>query len=200
MTEQAGQVERIPDPVPEDKDRGLRGTEMLALVVLLVVWVATLMAGILVNSAPYRDRLLSPHLLNFQELLLNALIVLATYTMSNVAILAFVAGILGCLAARAELVIGGQPGTLRDRVNPKSSAILRSFLVYVALMSGVLILVEAPFATPTQEKYVRLAGLVSLLSFWVNWKPAFFGGIADGVSAALKSRADTSLKAKGTHR
>ena len=38
----------------------------------------------------------------------------------------------------------------------------------------MLVIVEAPFSAPTQEQYLRLAGLLSSVSFLVNYKLGLF--------------------------
>jgi hypothetical protein len=139
----------------------------------LVVWTGSFLAGILINSAPYRESIssLSGPL---SALLRDALVVATTYTYTNVAILCLLAGLLGTLARRSQLGTDEQRLSGPDTINPRSSAVLRGFLVYLALIAGVLILGDDP-AQPTQKGYVRLAGLISLLSFTVNARPAVFG-------------------------
>ena len=42
------------------------------------------------------------------------------------------------------------------------------------MLAGVLIFGDNP-VEPTQNQYIRLAGLISLLSFVVNARPSIFG-------------------------
>ena len=106
----------------------------------------------------------------------SGLLSMLTYTLTNVAFLCILAGVLGVLGNRAVLRPGEQAKQNRDRdtTSPKNSAILRGFLVYLTLIAGVLILGDNP-AAPTQIQYVRLAGFMSLAGFVVNYSPAIFG-------------------------
>jgi hypothetical protein len=174
---------------PEGVDRkatGLRPLDHVLLYVTLVVWVVVFLLGILIDSSPYRAKLITiqgPA----SEYLVSGLVVALTYTLTNVAILCVLAGVLGTLGRRSQLGADRQGVVHRDTVNPRSSAVLRGFLVYLALISGVLILGDDP-AQPTQKQYVRLAGFVSLFSFVVNFNPALFGGLLRRLGEQIDKR------------
>ena len=133
-------------------------------------------------------------------------VVLTCYTPINIALLALLAGVLGALGCRAHLYrreavriereqeaeqqppgrSGASPkrdsdATVQqpwfDRVNPYLSGVIRGFFVYLLLISGLLILTEDPFADLSPQRYIRLAGFLSLLSFVVSFRPEVFGAL-----------------------
>jgi hypothetical protein len=52
-----------------------------------------------------------------------------------------------------------------------------SFLVYLAFIAGILITANDPFGNPTRDQYVRIAGLLSFVSFVVGYDPTRFQDI-----------------------
>jgi len=156
---------RSPPPAP-----GLSIWEQLLIYPVLALWVVVFLVGTLVASAPFRATFGAfggP----VGELLVAGLVVLITYTYTNVGILCLLSGLLGTLGRRAQLGATALPLSERDSVNPRSTAILRGFLVYLAMLAGVLVFGDDP-VEPTQNQYIRLAGLISLLSFVVNARPS----------------------------
>ncbi len=156
--------------------------DMLLLWLAFALWLAVLLVGTLVASEPFRmgfadfDR-------GVAAVIQDGLLVLITYTFTNVAILCVLAGVLGALGAKAILVSDkqGEKVAVPDTTSPRSSAVLRSFFVYLALIAGVLFLGENP-AEPTQNHYVRLAGTISLAAFVVNYRPKIFGRVLERAS------------------
>ncbi len=159
----------------KDLKLGLGPTDMLLLWISMILWLAVFLIGTLVNSEPYRNRFAA-----FEGGIVGTietgLVVIITYTLTNVAFLCILAGVLGVLGTKAILVSDAQASqeTYRDTTSPKNSAIIRGFLVYLTVIAGVLILGNDPAHT-TQIQYVRLAGLMSLAGFVVNYRPAIFG-------------------------
>jgi len=166
----------------------------IVVVVMLVIWLIIFGAGTLINSEPYRNQLA-----NWSESYLSwvffttALTVLVCWTPTNIALLSGAAGLLGVAGRYAGLHLEREQKDPPDVTNPWFSALLRSFFVYLLLVSGLLIVVESPFATPTQTQYLRLAGLLSLFSFLVNYSQAFFAGF-------LRYAADRLDTEKGRHK
>lgn len=166
---------------------GFRVADHIILWISLIAWIAFFLAGVLVNSEPFRLRVTSLEPPVFPDRLLDGLVVAAVYTLTNVAILCILAAILGTLGRRSQLGVDGKHQSGRDSINPRSSAVLRGFVVYLALISGVLIFGESP-AAPTQTQYVRLAGFASLLSFVVNWNPTSFASLLEKISSAMQQK------------
>jgi hypothetical protein len=61
------------------------------------------------------------------------------------------------------------------------SALSRGFFVYLAMLSGLLILTGDPFDRPTPGQYVRLAGTCSLFCFIVGWQPDLLKKLMDRI-------------------
>ena len=55
-------------------------------------------------------------------------------------------------------------------------------------IAGVDGLLENPFASPSFEQYLHLAGLVSLFSFMVNYDPMLFGRIISRITTVVDKR------------
>lgn len=147
----------------------------VALATLAVLaWVAVFSVGLLIDSAPFRARV---GVLNGAavSLLGDFLIATVTYTVTNIALLGCLAGLIGAIGRTAGLEIQGDGEKLTDKTHPFLSGALRGFVVYLTVLSGILILFENPFKDPTADQYVRLAGLVSIISFVVSYDPRMFG-------------------------
>ena len=96
-------------------------------------------------------------------------------------------GVLGALAARASLGTDGEGESGQDTTSPRNSALLRGFMVYLALIAGVLMFGDDP-AAPTQKQYVRLAGFMSLVAFVINYRPSLFGKLLQRAGATLEGK------------
>lgn len=167
---------------------GLQTIGKVLVFVAGVLWLVTFAAGLCINSLPYREAIAGN---TWQwELIWAWFVVITCYTPTNIALLAVFAGLLGALGAKASLQRDPPAGQVpeRDLVNPYLSALIRSFLVYLALLSGVLILIEDPFTTPTPEQYVRLAGFVSVLAFLVNYRIEIFGSMIERLVTAVEGK------------
>jgi hypothetical protein len=86
------------------------------------------------------------------------------------------AGLLGALSRIAILHIRkeDEEELPSDTTDPLLSGIFRGMFVYLLVVSGVLIINEAPFTNPSQIQYSRLAGFMSLLSFLLSYNPRRF--------------------------
>lgn len=145
--------------------------EFLLVLVGIALWLAVFLLGALVDSAPYRASF-AAFGGGLAGTVKSGALVMLTYTLTNVAILCMLACLLGAAAARARLGSDAE-GQVEDRTAPRSSAVLRGFLVYLSLLAGVLIFGEDP-AVATQKQYIRLAGFISLLGFVTNYRPELF--------------------------
>jgi hypothetical protein len=161
----------------EKRDAGGQMTVLQhgTMAVTVLVWLGMFLVGTMVNSAPYRARFASLGG-SFGEIVSDGLIVGITYTLTNIGLLCLLASVLGSLGATANLGADGEADPERDTTAPLVSAILRGFLIYLALLAGVLILGTTP-AEPTQTQYVRLAGVTSFLGFAVSYRPELFAGL-----------------------
>jgi len=162
----------------------LRVTDIVLMWAGLVLWVGAFLLGTLVNSGPYRDSLAGLQG-GLSGVVRNGMIVVFTYTLTNIAILCVLAGLLGTLGAKARLGTDHEREEDQDSTFPLTSSVLRAFLVYLLVVAGLLILGDDP-ASPTQRQYVRLAGFISLLGFVVNYRPALFGRLLKRAGALIE--------------
>jgi len=149
-------------------------------VISVLLWMLVFLPGLTISSAPFRQQLISGHLT-----WTNVLMTLITYTVTNVAILCCLSGIIG---AASKVIIGGTRKEAKSGESDSMSGlllagVLRSFLIYLLFISGVYLATNAPFASPTQEQYVRVAGLISLFAFFAGYDPRFFGRIVESFAS-----------------
>jgi len=180
-----GETPPVAETGPDGGGGGLTRYDLGLLCLLLPLWMALFLVGTLVASAPYRASFAT-----FEGgvagSLRSGLVVLSAYTLSNVALLCMIASVLGAIGAKARLEPDvpqrreGEP----DVTSPRTSAILRGFMVYLTLVSGVIVFAEAP-SEPTQSQYVKMAGVLSLVAFIVSYRPALFAGLLDRGSTLL---------------
>jgi hypothetical protein len=145
--------------------------------VAIAMWLAVFLPGLTINSKPYRDAIMDGSLA-FADTSMAFL----TYTITNVALLCCFAGIIGSCTKRLlrpeeeeEPGYGGEP--VNQDMNPIFSGVLRGFLIYLLFLAGVYAATPDPFAAPTPEQYVRMAGTISGLSFVINYDPALFESV-----------------------
>ncbi len=158
-----------------------------AAVIALLLWIVLFSAGLLMDSSPYRTRIVNGP---FTMRDFTAAILL--YTPSNVALLSVVSGFLGGCASKlagpgdvvAKLELAQSKGDQRAARDLErrmmylsespATSMLRGFLVYIGVISGILLLISDPFKDPTAEQFIRTAGLVSAIAFVMGYDPTRF--------------------------
>ena len=149
--------------------------------VSVLLWMLVFLPGLTISSAPYRQQLVEGNL-SWESVMMT----LITYTVTNVAVLCCLAGIIG--AATQAIFVGTHPKEQKEEEDKLSgvllAGVLRSFLIYLLFISGVYMATNAPFAAPTQEQYVRVAGLISLFAFVSGYDPRFFSRIVDSFASS----------------
>ncbi len=180
------------------KTNGLSNLGKTLTIITIVLWILIFLAGTIVNSFPYRSKIASktPDT-TFLNDFINWIIVLLVYTPTNVALLSILTGLLGALGRCATLhVISKQEETDEfpvDPINPYLSGIIRGFIVYLLIISGMIIVLQSPPISPqTPEQYARLASVVSVVSFIVSYNPKYFGKFLHRAAEAIKKKKDQS--------
>lgn len=173
---------------PGRERKGLLWYDTALLSVLLPLWLVLFLAGTLVDSAPFRSRFA-----DFEggalDSLVNGLVVMSTYTLLNIGILCVIASVLGSIGATARLgpdedrSLAEGPGVS----SPRSAAVLRGFIVYLTLISGLIVFADSP-TEPTEIQYVKLAGVLSVVSFIVSYKPTLFAALLERGARMLSDR------------
>lgn len=102
------------------------------------------------------------------------IVVLLCFLPLNLAWICAASSTLGAFGNRANLSDDQISRRFRDLSNPYVSAVLRGFFIYLFMLSGLLLLDDAPFSNPAPGQYVRLAGFLSLFSFLVSYQPRLF--------------------------
>lgn len=157
---------------PIEDPLGAPGRVLLAA--HLVAWALIFAAGAVVSTAHCREAFLEPEALSQAQTLRCGLLVLVCYTPCNVAWLAALAGVLGAMGRIARLTPHHPHPANDDLVHPYLSGAIRGFFVYLAVISGILVISSDPFTSPNPGQYLRIAGLVSLFSFLVSYNPGLF--------------------------
>lgn len=165
-------------------------------VVSMLMWIALFSAGLLIDSEPYRKGLLNKEV-TVHDLLLAALL----YTPTNVALLRMLAGLMGGCSSlmydhgdlqeqikNAEAEGNHQmAGRLTLRLSYLSespfSSMLRGFLVYLAIISGILLAISDPFKVTSANQYIRLVGLFSVIAFVMGYDPTRFEDLINTLSS-----------------
>ena len=188
--------------------RGLRHFEGASSFLVFVLWLVLFAAGILVDTRPYREHI-SPSAVVAMEtpsapgvpsqparpgtahagsIFTAWLIVLFCYMPLNLAWLCATSSTLGSLGSRANLSDDSINVASVDATNPYVSALLRGFFVYLFLTSGLLLLDETPFSSPSPGQYIRLAGFLSLFSFVLSYQPQLFTALIDSAFQRIQVR------------
>lgn len=168
---------------------GLNPLKKFIVFTAILIWISIFIGGILVNSEPYRNVISNYTYTTVETETLDThpggenpnffvalLVVVLCYTPSNLVLICMCAGLLGALSRIAKLHIkdDGQDEIASDKIDPLMSGILRGLFVYLLAISGILLINEAPITNPGRAEYVRLAGLLSILSFLLSYNPSRF--------------------------
>jgi len=158
---------------------GLNGYGRLLTGITIIAWIGLFAAGIIVNSEPYRNQITGQGPgAGLENMILVWVIVLLCYTPTNIAALSLASGLMGALGRKATLHCEPEEGEETtfpdDPINPYLSGLIRGFFMYLVIISGTVIVLETPFSAPSQEQYIRLAGIISIASFIISYNPQNF--------------------------
>jgi hypothetical protein len=166
----------------------LESLEIGSSLAALALWLVLLSAGLSVSTQPYIDTIQDQQAAS-PWAVVKALFIIATcHTVTNTALLCCLAAFLGALGFRVLGVKTGAADGL-DRRDAYVAAATRGFYVFLIVQSGSIMLSDQAFTNLTLEKYIRLAGLSSLLSFTVGYNPALFRQLMERVDRNFTSDA-----------
>lgn len=170
---------------------------------LFLAWLLLFIFGMSVKSNTFKDHLIiTDHSLDFGNLLLYAM----TFTPTNTAALASLAGILGGFASNLAAdnqyrhlrpsVIALKPTELTSYLymteNPLVS-MLRGFITYLIFIAGSYLTSFTPhtdesgnFIEMTASSYFKFAVSVSLLAYLAGYDPSRMRGLVDSVNFTRK--------------
>ena len=168
-------------------DEGLSWYQKIVGFFTVSAWIFLFACGLLINSEPYRNvvtgQYSQPATIDLAvegtqapSLLESWIVVIFCYTPTNLMFLCILMGLIGALSRIAKLhtTTEGQRNIPSDKTNPLISGIFRGLFVYLLVISGILLINEAPIITPTQIQYARLAGIMSIFSFQLSYNPSQF--------------------------
>ena len=184
-------------PKPGD-DRPCCGRSFLRYwyyIPFLGLWIAFFAAGLLIDTAPYREIVASKwewSTMSFLQKITTWFVIVICYTPTNIAILCCLAGLLGTAGDQVKLGPDSGKHTPKDNTHPLLSGLIRGFCIYLVVISGTLLLTPLPFTAPTLDTYIRLAGLVSLLGFVASYDPGLFATGLKKLIGASEAKAGSS--------
>ena len=194
-------------PAPAAR-KGLRLFEGASSFLVFVLWLILFAAGILVDTRPIASTSVPPRSWRWKRrpspgaavaparpgtahagsIFTAWLVVLFCYLPLNLAWLCATSSTLGSLGSRANLSDDSINVASIDGTNPYVSALLRGFFVYLFMTSGLLLLDETPFSSPSPGQYIRLAGFLSLFSFVLSYQPQLFTALIDSAFQRIQVR------------
>lgn len=148
-------------------------------------------------------------------------VTLPAFTVTNLLFIAIMASFLGCMSRRWSTPFEYQDSSaaastavdtgLREMRRAYMTAVLRGFLAYALIVGGYLVVIpEDSLGDITPGQYIRLAGLVTAISFLVGFEPNSIGRLLKLVfspdegnrlraQAAAYQGALRDAKARGAH-
>lgn len=187
----------------EHRSTNNRATIMAIGIASMLTWVGLFSAGLLIDSEPYRTALLKNDLT-----VINFLFAALLYTPTNVALLSMLAGLLGGCASlmydqkelHEQIRNAEKDGKLEiaKRLSVRASylsespvsSMLRGFLVYLAIISGILLAISSPFEETSADQFIRLAGLFSVIAFVMGYDPTRFEDLIANLSSLSRKAAE----------
>jgi len=163
--------------------RPLTAAEASVCILAILAWVLFVAVGVAVPTKPYIDLMGNPGGTTTSFEFAKALFVILTcYTFTNIAALCCLSAVIGAIgrSARIDDVERNDPAT--DLRTLCISAVIRGFFMFVVILSGTLVLSDQKFDNISIEQYLKLTGLVSLLSFAIGYDPRLFVTFFERVS------------------
>ncbi|OYW11683.1 MAG: hypothetical protein B7Z55_19000, partial [Planctomycetales bacterium 12-60-4] len=167
----------------ETPHRPVTPGELVLAIAALVAWFGLFAGGLLVGTEPHRTRIADPTVTTVA--VADWMIVLSFWTITNIGVLSCVAAFLGAFGNRAQFI--RLPETAPAQNLPPAhwsfdslwtyytSAVMRGFGVYTLSLAGLLVLSTASLVRPTQDDYLRLAPLLSIIAFYGGYDSTVFG-------------------------
>jgi hypothetical protein len=163
--------------------RPLTRNEAIVCILAIAAWVILTAAGVAVSTKPYIDLISNADgKATIWQLAQAWFLLITCYTFTNIALLCCLAAVIGAIgrSARIDDVERNDPAT--DLRTLCVSGMIRGFFMFIIILSGTLILSDQKYDDITIEQYLKLAGLVSLLSFAIGYDPHLFVSFFERVS------------------
>ncbi|GAB4010384.1 hypothetical protein GCM10028808_21010 [Spirosoma migulaei] len=200
-------------PTFQELSMASRLTKTSMGIFLFIGWLLLFIFGMSLNSKDYRDCIFYNDSIDFSYLILYA----ATFTPTNTALLASLAGVLGGFAS--NLAADNQLQHLRPTMlDPKSEdfesymymtenplvSMLRGFITYLIFIAGSYLTNfttsvdpndSAGFAGMNASSYFKFAVSVSLLAYLAGYDPSRMKGLVNSINFTRKDQPATPTQA-----
>lgn len=172
----------------------LTRTEFLSAVFALSLWFLFFSGGSLLGTVNYRNQLASP--IAWNDKIKPLVVCLFFWTTSNLGILSCLAAFLGAVGYRSGFTttLDSKCSIQKPTTAMRSmlltwylAAVMRGFGVYTLSTAGLILLATDAVTDAGQETYLRLAPLMSIVSFYSGFNPRTFGGLLDRVQKILRT-------------
>jgi hypothetical protein len=155
--------------------RPLTRSEAILAISSVIAWVILVAAGVAVTTKPYIDLISQPTATRtFVQLATAWFLVTTCYTFTNAAFLSCLSAVIGAIGRSARIADVERIDAATDLRSMCISAMIRGFFIFIVVLSGTLILSDQKYDNITIEQYLKLVGLLSLLSFTVGYDPSVF--------------------------
>lgn len=169
----------------------LRASEVVFGVTTIFLWLCFFLVGIVVETESLRTAVAKNGFATTSEWVGVWVILLTCYTVTNIAILACCAGVIGKFSRRSlsyeTASLNGLKAvpvaSFREVLVLYSVAIARGFVIYLLLTGGLILLTTPVVTNSTPEEYIKVAGTVSILAFMAGYDAEVFKRALDRVSA-----------------
>ena len=184
-------AQAIAEALAEKLLHPLRLSEVVFGVTTIFLWLCLFLAGIVVETKSYREAISNHNSVSTGELVGAWFILLTCYTVTNIALLACCAGVIGKFSRRSlsfetASINGLTPApiaTFREVLVFYSVAIARGFVIYLMLTGGLILLTTSAVTDSSPDEYIKLAGTVSILAFMAGYDAEIFKHALDRISA-----------------
>ncbi len=183
-------VRPVAESLAERQLHPLRSSEVVFGVVTIFLWLCFFLAGIVVETRSVRHAVSSSGKLTPSEMLGIWFILLTSYTVTNIAILACLAGVIGKFSRRSlsyevaslSQLRAAPIATFREVSVLYSVAIARGFVIYLLMIGGLILLTTPVVTDSSPEEYIKVAGTVSILAFMAGYDAEIFKRALDRIS------------------
>jgi hypothetical protein len=164
--------------------------------IMVFLWIGIFAAGTIISSQPFREALDGKAELGIVGAIKAWLIVITCYTVTNVAILCCLSSVLGGLYRYSSRKDSDTDVEFVPRMKVLPY-LIQGFVIYLSLVSGLLLLGEGPFMNLSPDKYLRLAGSASFLSFISGYDPRMLIRMMERFAQLTEEQKSSNLRAGG---
>lgn len=178
----------------------LRTSEVVCGVTSIFLWLIFFLAGVVVETRSQRELISENAVVSTWEMLSIWFILLTSYTVTNIAILACLAAVIGKFSRRSlsyetasiQRLPLAQIATVHDVAVLYSVAVARGFVVYLLLVGGLILMTTPVVTDSSPTEYIKMAGAISIMAFMAGYDTEIFKRVLDRISAFSSEPKDKS--------